>query len=347
MLLTDNKFNTILLTPAEKGADELIVFSAYASASFIATHLSKLQEKKLDVTIKLFVGMKSGISKEKHLGFKKLSEIANNFDCKYYLGIPEVHSKLYKWNKNGNNYISFMGSSNYTNQGFDEGIQGNIMTKCDPQLAEKYLTELEKDSIGIFDYVVQEKEPNLKTKQLNYENISLTPTLDGDLFTSADQFKSLEKHTLNFLDKKGNLPPNSGLNWGQPTGTSRRPYQKNKNLDSYNQAYIPIRASEVPVQFIPPRGEHFIVFTDDKNGFFMSAVQGGKKIGGKQYGKGFQTPKLSDQNNSTLGLYFRKRLDVPSGSPVKRQDLMQYGRTNVDLWKMDHDTFYMDFGVNN
>lgn len=42
----------------------------------------------------------------------------------------------------------------------------------------------------------------------------------------------------------------------------------------------------------------------------------------------------------------RNRLGLANGQYVTRQDLERYGRTDVDFYKIDEETFYMDFSVN-
>ncbi len=58
-------------------------------------------------------------------------------------------------------------------------------------------------------------------------------------------------------------------------------------------------------------------------------------------GKAIHTP----HNNSIIGEYFRKRLGVPLGDPVKMEHLLQYGRTDIDFYKIDDENYYMDFSV--
>ncbi|WP_429825099.1 hypothetical protein [Brevibacillus laterosporus] len=44
-----------------------------------------------------------------------------------------------------------------------------------------------------------------------------------------------------------------------------------------------------------------------------------------------------------LGKYFRKRLGVPFGTKVKTEHLRQYGRDSVAFYKINDETFYLDF----
>jgi hypothetical protein len=46
-----------------------------------------------------------------------------------------------------------------------------------------------------------------------------------------------------------------------------------------------------------------------------------------------------------MGEYFRKRLGVPLGEPLKMEHLLKYGRTDIDFYKIDDENYYMDFSV--
>ncbi|GAB3710131.1 hypothetical protein GCM10027592_46840 [Spirosoma flavus] len=126
---------------------------------------------------------------------------------------------------------------------------------------------------------------------------------------------------LSFLDRKGNLPMISGLNWGQRGKRER------------NQAYIKVPASVYRSDFFPQITEPFTLTTDDGTVFNCAIAQ--------QYGKAIHTP----QNNSLLGVYFRQRLGVPAGELVTLEHLQQYGRTDVRITKVDDSSFLMDFSV--
>jgi hypothetical protein len=46
-----------------------------------------------------------------------------------------------------------------------------------------------------------------------------------------------------------------------------------------------------------------------------------------------------------MGIYFRNRLGMPSGTRVDAQDVINYGRTSVRIYKIDAETYFLDFGV--
>ncbi len=83
--------------------------------------------------------------------------------------------------------------------------------------------------------------------------------------------------------------------------------------------------------FFPGKGIHFSVMTDDGQAFILSR--------GQDNDKGISTPL----NNSLLGRYFRKRLGVPDGGYVRREDFERYGRTDITFYKLDDKQYFMDF----
>ena len=83
--------------------------------------------------------------------------------------------------------------------------------------------------------------------------------------------------------------------------------------------------------FFPKIGKYFTVLTDDGEALVCVRAQ--------QYGKGIHTT----QDNSILGLYFRRRLGVPPGQLVTERHLSIYGRDNLDFIPIDDETYWMDF----
>jgi hypothetical protein len=78
---------------------------------------------------------------------------------------------------------------------------------------------------------------------------------------------------------------------------------------------------------------HFTINTDDNKTLIATRAQ--------QNGKAIHTP----HNNSLIGEYFRMRLGLPKGAFVQKEDLIRYGRTDVDFYKVDDENYYMDFSV--
>ena len=143
--------------------------------------------------------------------------------------------------------------------------------------------------------------------------------IDESLRRQTPQLSSVELSLL--ASRTGETHPRAGLNWGQ------------RERRNPNEAYIPIPASVYRTNFFPPEGQRFNVLTDD--GEILTFVRA------QQNGKALETPI----DNALLGLYFRARIGVGSGEYVNRQDLENYGRTTVEMFKVDDENYLLDFSV--
>jgi hypothetical protein len=249
---------------------------------------------------------------------------AGNFLCSYLTELPSVHSKLYAWFKDDQPVCGFVGSANYTQNAFGKN-QREIMTDSDPKEGLDYFQQLIPQTIYCnhleaenliqiynerhFQRVERERE-TIRQEEANIIVATVEPGLVG-----------LPCVRLSFLDKKGHVPKSSGLNWGQRS--NREP----------NQAYIGVPSSIYNTDFFPDRKVQFTVLTDDEKILICTRAQ--------DNGKAIHTP----HNNSLIGEYFRNRLGVANGAAVGLDDLLGYGRTDVTFYKIDDETYYMDFSV--
>jgi hypothetical protein len=87
------------------------------------------------------------------------------------------------------------------------------------------------------------------------------------------------------------------------------------------------------VNFFPDYTWHFVVLTDDEIPFICSREE--------LNGKGI----YSTLKQSSFGEYFRNRLGLPNGSFITKDHLLEYGRTDVDFYKIDDETYSMDFSL--
>lgn len=301
-MIAQNLFEEVLVSPASGDASELLIVSGYASGSMAYRHLST-PEIAAGVRTRLIVGMASedGVGLADHGMFSQL-EKDHNFECHYRIARPSVHSKVYVWMSGDTPLTAFVGSANYTEQGFLSDRQENVMDETDPDEAYGYFTNTLRGSMEIShddiedNVILRRDEPGLDESN-NCITVSL---LSG-----------------------GEVPRRSGLNWGQRPERRRNP----------NEAYIQLGAAIGRSDFFPPRPEPFTVVTDDDLSF--TAVRAQKS----EYGDAIETP----EGNHILGAYFRARIGVPSGAPVTKRDLENYGRTDVTFWKIEDGTYYMDF----
>ena len=115
------------------------------------------------------------------------------------------------------------------------------------------------------------------------------------------------------------------MNWGH------RPHR------SLNEAYIHIPASIAKTDFFPPLKIPFTVLTDDEKSLICVIAQP------KQRGGAIGCAIETTNSNSELGLYFRNRLNLASGEFVTREHLEKHGRNSIRFYKVDDETYYLDF----
>jgi NgoFVII restriction endonuclease len=128
--------------------------------------------------------------------------------------------------------------------------------------------------------------------------------------------------TLPLVSTRGgviSVPRASGLNWGQRPGREQ------------NQAYLQVPAYIQRYNFFPNIGEPFLIECDD--GEVLKCVRA------QANGKAIQTTS----NNSLMGLYFRKRLNVLPGYTITIDHLNRYGRSSVDITRLNPFKFALDF----
>lgn len=262
--------------------------------------------------------------KSQHHGFQQLSlgkfktkgKYKYDFKCGYITDYPPVHSKVYSWLKNGEPVMGFMGSANYTQNAFSRSMR-EVLTEKEPVSCFDYYQNLIGSTVDCLTGDVSDLIERFEQRRRK-----------GALIINAEQETAIitdtepDKVTLTLLDNKtGETPTRSGLNWGQRDRRNR------------NQAYINIPAKIGNSGFFPARFVQFMVLTDDgKEMICRRGSDGGKGL-------------TSTFNNSLLGEYFRYRLGTASGAYITKDDLLRYGRTDVDFHKIDDETYLMNFSV--
>lgn len=319
-VIADNLFEEVLLNPA-KECNKLLVATGYASATMAYRHIDILKERKLTTSVEICIGMgvSDGIDIGQHKAFIAMSsEPRNNFICNYLVDLPPMHSKLYIWLKNDIPKIAFIGSANYTQNAFSNN-QREIMSICNPRSSFLYF-EMLRPHIksctleNISDFILlSEKQPS----------INILKDVNG----ISSGLSKLEHVKISHLTSQGTLPSDSSrLNWG---------YRKNGTKRDHNQAYLQLPPEVYKSDFFPKKPTHFTVLTDDNK--TLICVRAQKDSDGQCI--------HTSLNNSELGLYFRNRLGLANGARVTKSDLMKYGRTDIDFYKIDEETFFMDFSV--
>jgi len=319
----ENLYNKILLEPLQSSElNKLLIVSGYATAAMSFHYLNDLRQEEKNIEIQLIVGMalKDGLTSSNHNGFKKLvsDEFRENFKCSYIMNSPPVHSKVYVWCLNNKPVFAFTGSANYTQTAFCLKSQRETMTNCDPNYSAEYFYSLLDDTI-FCDHPDAEQFITIYRDSLRRREYQTGVTDEAEY--EVNDYLGLPSITVSLLDRSKNLPQRSGLNWGQRPEEHREP----------NQAYIRLTSDVYNTDFFPPVAVHFTVLTDDGKTLVCTRAQ--------QNGKAIHTP----HNNSLIGEYFRSRLGVGNGEPVRTEHLNKYGRLNITFYKVDDETYYMDF----
>lgn len=328
-MITENLFDKVLLDPVKSGADSLYIVSGYATAAMTFHHLETIKKYfGIPIHIKLIIGMcpSDGLTLSNHKAFQQLAatDFPSLFECSYIVNTPPVHSKSYAWFRGSEPLYGFIGSANYTQTAFSSN-QRELLTQCNPEIGFDYFQSLIADSIycthsEVENYIEIYRDTyygRRRKQQLEEQGLQLITT------AATPDLQDLPAIRISLLDNKGNLPQRSGLNWGQRPEEGREP----------NQAYIRLPSTVYRTNFFPPVAVHFTVLTDDNKVLICTRAQ--------QNGKAIHTP----HNNSLIGEYFRHRLGIPSGDPVTKADLTRYGRAHVDFYKIDDETYFMDFSV--
>lgn len=145
--------------------------------------------------------------------------------------------------------------------------------------------------------------------------------------------------TVSLLDDSKNTGVKYGLNWGFEPETNELRIEKGKSESSRtgNESYLQLPKDVYETDFFPETGN--FVITDD-NGYDFSFSRSQSKI------KDGKPQALStSESNRIFGLYLRHRLGLKSGQIITKNDLLNYGRTEI-TFKKEHGSYYMDFSSN-
>ena len=323
MLYKDNLEEIIFQRHNLLLSDELIVLSGYVGPSPV----SRLEE--LPIRSSVIYGMygSDGIDPILHQSLTDLQGRIAKVNIFYSL-LP-VHSKAYVWRNRGDVVHALVGSANFSNNG----------------LRTPYREILAETSIDTFRPLNEYVQHVLNNSQSCLEIANLVPLRRRpNLVVSAG-----DVCLMTLLDPRtGEVQNVSGLNWGQ---NLQNPKQKP------NDASIPIRSEYIrayPELFPPkqnyskdPRGKaqrqnDAIEMIWDDEVTMEGLLEGNYPIGNVMFPKQIS----SFPHKSQLGEYFRNRLGVPSGQPVRRHHLEAYGRTDVGVSLIAEGVYRFDFSVN-
>lgn len=311
------------MKPLRDGCNSLKVISGYATSAMAFKHLGQALSLVPKLKIQLIIGMSNfdGLSLSNHCGFNKLvtEDFAGALTCSYVFQNKPVHSKAYIWLKDDHFETAFVGSANYTQTAF-LGSNRELLAVANDESLIGYFNEIERDSIFCDS---PETEQLIQIyRDVNYRSkIRKQDEIDNTDRVFQEERINLEHVKVSFLARDGSLPAISGLNWGQ------------RGRRKKNEAYIRLESKISRSSFFPPSTVHFTINTDDNKTLIATRAQSN--------GKAIHTP----HNNGLIGEYFRMRLGLPNGAFISKEDLERYGRTDIDFYKIDDETYYMDFSV--
>lgn len=321
MLYTTNLQDLVFHRHEMHDVDELIVLSGYLGPKPVA------DLKNLPLRSSVIYGMygSEGIKKGLHNSLNTIQKATPNLNI-YYSLLP-VHSKCYVWRNDGKIVHALIGSANFSING--------LTTPFREILAETTFDTFKP----LNDYI----------KKVIDNSISCLANNVGEI----DEGKIVDEVCKLPLVMRGNVVHNaSGLNWGYTK--SGKPSPK-RGIDD---ACIPIpieKIKEYPHLFPPKlknrslsdtRGrkqrsnEAIEIIWDD--GITMEGLlEGDNVINGVKYPKQISSFPIKAQ----MGEYFRNRLGVPLGQPVRTSDLKRYGRYDVEITLLAEGVYKFDFSV--
>ena len=295
--------------------DELQIISGYIGVDPV----KKLSE--LPIRSKLVFGMYADRGIQNELHNQMLNVHSEN--VKIFYSKAEVHTKLYIWKNIGEIVSVLIGSANFSTKGLKTQYRELLMdveTDNFNSIAA-YANRVFQNTITCIEHGVEEKVE----QDTNFDPLTCS---------------------ISLLMNNGEIHAAHGLNWGQNP----------KNHTTPNDANLPIRIPHIkqyPTLFRPKRGYSTetggriqrqddpidIVFDDGTS--MVGLFEGSQKTNNTSYPK--QLSSYPDKES--MGKYFRLRLGVPSGEPVRKHHLESYGRTDVSMSLLSEGVYYLDFSV--
>jgi len=325
-MIIENLYDEILIKPVKDGGNTLYIVSGYASGALATKHMTQvLETMHKQINIRLVIGMFPQITRLQNIPlnhgvFKRLatSDYPTLFECRYVTETPKVHIKAYAWYKNEQPLCGYLGSANYTQLAFSSR-QREAVLPCDAVAIKGYFDTLWDNALDCRESKADQLIADFVQSQQIVTETTVPSTIN--IINTADTNSS----SISLL-YKGEVPKSSGLNWGIRGDKPSRP--------SKDEAYIHVPAGIVKTGFFPDMGEEFNVATDDDRTLTLKLVSG-------DIGKDLH----SVPRNKDIGLYFRNRLNLPSGTLITREHLENYGRTNIKFVRINDEEYFLDFSV--
>ena len=312
---------------SDEEIDNIVVISGYVGLQPIGK-LGELEGKKSLIIYGMYG--KEGILAPLHEGIVKADEKMPNVSIMY--SKRPIHSKIYIGRSNKEIKFVKIGSANISSSGLkNDGKE--VLVDVDPVLFEKinsYFTWVKKKCIPC----KKAESKDIYRFKREYGNAP-RQTRASKQVSAPKQTRDHDGCLLDFMDGKGNIPQESGINW----------CFSSKGKVSPNDAYIPIRVGDIrenPGLFLPKKKNNKIVELLWDDGISMDGLlEASVIVDGVKYPKQLcSSPRKAD-----LGEYLRRRLNVSSEKVVDIDDFKKYGRHNIGVTLIGDGQYYLDFSV--
>ena len=319
-------FTRSQLLPA---VDQFVVVSGYVGIQPI----SRLRE--LDIPSQVIYGMygANGIGAPLHRSLLRLENELSNTDI-YYSQLP-VHSKCYAWLKNNKVIHALVGSANFSVNGLNTDYRETLAEATVDTYAplKRYIDFVMANSLLCTD-------PNIVTgsRSQSAHRVQLDDNSNTDVNT----------YCLSLLDRSGNVPAGSGINWGFAPNGHNKPgdaYIKISTKAIRNRPNIFSPKQRTNSIFIPEgrpqqRQNDDVELIWDDGTVMRGLLEGSQIIDGNVYPK--QISSFPEKN--ILGLYLRNRLGLTTlNRAVTIDDFNRYGRHTIEISRQNEGVYYLNF----
>lgn len=353
MLYDTELYDKVLKSEASREGNELFVISGYVGPEIIKD-LADEPMKQFTIIYGMY-GM-DNISEALH---NKLVELNNtNTNIRILYSTIPVHSKLYCWSNNNEIKEVLIGSANFT----VSGLKKDYKETLHPIFEESY-----KEYTVYKEYVLAHCIPCTSDKIVlkHYKKIAKN-------VRKEQPFLSQGICRVTLLDRAGEVQERSGLNWGFQSGHASK--------DHFDSAIV-IKSSHIrlfPEMF--PRKKYVngavspsaigkkakdnddveLIWDDGES--MLGLMEGNQEIDGVLY----PNKLTSSRNKGDIGRYIRNRIvsvlkskhptsrvtkkiikESENGLSFKitRKMLNLYGRTTIDISKINEGIYFLDFSV--
>lgn len=344
---TEDLYTQIIKKPA-KHFNHLKIISGYASAKF----LKKLIIDYPSHHVTLIIGMATqGISRIDHQEFKSICKNFTNIHVFYQIELPPTHMKVYQWYLDDSPQLSFIGSANFSENGFF--VQKEILAPT----IDNFSTLIEESLIRSMSCLNEQVDSLIQFYEID-EVRGLEPDESVENYSTKGNTISHKASKKQLVSEKDGIYSQSKVNLKRLLLNNFRltpfnhvtielmllddPHWQSKSLNIWTRpyntkedAYIDIdrtnKSGNYKFDFFP-RGVHIQLISDDNVQWLVQRTG--------EYGK-----DLVVVEGVNFYEYFLKRLDIREDRPIAYKDLLVYGRTNVEFYKVNEDQFILDFSV--